>query len=135
MGNFDAPSRESCILQRGVTNSPLQALDLMNDVAYLEAARLVAERIIKEGGSTPEARIAYAFRLATGRVPNTTESRILSDSFHHALDRFQTTPESAAEYLNVGEYTRDQKLDVKELAAYTTVSSLILNLDETITRE
>jgi hypothetical protein len=135
MSNFDAPSRESCILQRGVTNSPLQALDLMNDVTYLEAARLVAERMMKEGGSTPDARIAFGFRLATGRVPNKRESEILSTSLHRALDRFQTKPDAAAQYLNVGEHARDQRLDIKELAAYSAVASLILNLDETVSRE
>ena len=135
MGNFDAPSRESCILQRGVTNSPLQALDLMNDVTYLEAARMIGERMMKEGGSTPEARIAFAFRLATGRTPNQRESQILSNSFHSALDRFQTKPDAAAQFLEVGEHPRDQRLDVKELAAYANVASLILNFDETVTRE
>jgi hypothetical protein len=135
MANFDAPSRESCILERGVTNSPLQALDLMNDVTYLEAARMLGERMMKEGGSTTEARIAFAFRLATARIPNERESRILSDSFHAALDRFQTKPHTARQYLNVGEHPRDQKLDVNELAAYANVASLILNMDETVTKE
>jgi hypothetical protein len=135
MANFDAPSRESCVIERGFTNSPLQALDLMNDVTYLEAARVLAQRMLKEGGTTPEERIKFAFRLATSRAPNTEEYRILSDSFRYTLDRFQTKPESATEYLNVGEYPRDPKLDVRELAAYTNVASLILNLDETVTKE
>jgi len=135
MANFDAPSRESCIVQRGFTNSPLQALDLMNDVSYLEAARVLAERMIKEGGSTAEQRIAFAFRLATGRRPNAKESQVLSDSLHYSLDRFQTRPENATKYLSLGEHPRDPKLDVKELAAYTSVASLIINLDETVTKE
>jgi hypothetical protein len=135
MANFDAPSRESCILQRGFTNSPLQALDLMNDVSYLEAARVLAERMIKEGSPSAEQRIAFAFRLATGRPPNAQESRILTDSLHYSLDRFQTRPENATKYLNVGEHPRDPKLDARELAAYTSVASLILNLDETVTKE
>ena len=135
LSNFDAPSRESCILQRGFTNSPLQALDLMNDVTYLEAARVLAERVIKEGGTTPESRISFAFLLATGRRPSAEQVRILSGSLRYALDKYGSQPEKAAEYLKVGEYTRDPKLDAKELAAYTTVASLILNLDETITKE
>jgi hypothetical protein len=135
MANFDAPSRESCILQRGLTNSPLQTLNLMNDVTFLEAARVLAERMMKEGGSTAEERIAFAFRLATGRFPNTLESRVLSDSLHYALDRFQTHPDNATNYLTVGEHSRDQKLDAKELAAYSSVASLILNLDETVTKQ
>jgi Protein of unknown function (DUF1553)/Protein of unknown function (DUF1549)/Concanavalin A-like lectin/glucanases superfamily/Planctomycete cytochrome C len=135
MANFDSPSRESCVIQRGFTNSPLQALDLMNDVTYLEAARVLAQRMIKEGGKNPEERITFAFRLATSRPPNADEYRILSDSFRYILDRFQTKPESAEEYLKVGEYPRDPALDVRELAAYTNVASLILNLDETVTKE
>src|SRR5262249_23308249 len=82
MANFDAPGRDSCIIQRGFTNSPLQALDLMNDVTYLEAARMLGERMMKEGGATPELRIAFAYRLATGKSPDTERLRILTDSLH-----------------------------------------------------
>ena len=135
MSNFDAPTRESCIVQRGLTNSPLQALDLMNNVTFLEAARMLGERMMKEGGKTPEDRISFAFRLATGRPASAKETDILSGSLHYALDRFQSRPESATAYLDVGEHVRDSKLDVKELAAYSSVASLILNLDETITKQ
>jgi hypothetical protein len=135
MANFDAPTRESCIVQRGFTNSPLQALDLMNDVTYLEASRVLAERMMKEGGAAPEQRIAFAFRLATGRRPTAKESQILAGSLNYALDRFQTRPENAEKFLSAGEHPRDAKLDAKELAAYTSVASLIINLDETVTKE
>jgi hypothetical protein len=135
MSNFDAPSRESCILQRGFTNSPLQALDLMNNITYMEAARMLGERMMNEGGAAAEDRIAFAFRLATSRPPNAREGQLLSDSFRYALDQFQTRPEAADQYLSVGEYPRDAKLDVRELAAYTTVASLIINLDETVTKQ
>ena len=135
MANFDAPGRDTCILQRGATNSPLQALDLMNDVSFLEAARMLGQRMIKEGGSTAEQRIGFAFLLATGRAPTAKETALLLDSLHYALDRFQSKPENAEKYLNEGEYPRDRNLDVKELAAYASVASLILNLDETITRQ
>ena len=135
MANFDAPSRESCTVQRGFTNSPLQALDLMNDVSYLEAARVLAERMMKEGGATAEQRIAFAFRLATGRLPSAGESRVLAESLHYSLVKFQTRPNSAIKYLKVGEHPRDQKIDAQELAAYTTIASLIINLDETVTKE
>jgi hypothetical protein len=135
MANFDAPSRESCIIQRGLTNSPLQALDLMNDVAYLEAARVLGQRMMKEGGSSSEDRIAFGFRMATGRRPSPREARVLSEAFQYALDRFQTKPDSAAKFLNIGEYDRDPKLDVKELAAYANVASLLINLDDTVTKE
>jgi hypothetical protein len=135
MANFDAPSRESCIMQRGLTNSPLQALDLMNDVTYVEAARVFAERMMREGGSSESDRIAFAFRLAIGRIPTDKEKQILSDSLHYARDRFATSPDKAVRYLTIGEHPRDQKLDPKELAAYTSVASLIINLDETVTKD
>jgi len=135
MANFDAPGRDTYTLQRGATNSPLQALDLMNDVAYLEAARMLGERMIKEGGSTVEQRIGFAFLLATGRSPDARETGILGDSLHNALDRFQSKPDNALKYLKQGEHPRDPKLDVKELAAYSSVASVILNLDETVTKQ
>jgi Protein of unknown function (DUF1553) len=135
MQNFDAPSRESCILQRGATNSPLQALDLMNDVTYLEAARVLAQRMMKEGGPKPEQRIGFAFRLTTGRIPTAKETGVLLALLADAEGRFRSKPENATTFLRQGEYPRDPKLDVTELAAYTTVASLILNLDETLTRQ
>ncbi len=117
------------------TNTPLQALDLMNDVTYVEAARVLAERMMREGGTTPEDRIAFGFRLATARHPRAGDTAILSSSFHHYLDRFRTNPAAGLKLLSEGEYKRDQALDVSQLAAYTSVASLILNLDETVTKE
>jgi hypothetical protein len=134
LANFDAPSRESCVIQRGLTNTPLQALNLMNDTAFLEAARLLAERMIHQGGATPIERLTFAFRLATGRRPLQPESQILSDALGYARARFEGRPQAATAYLNVGEHPRDPALDVKELAAFTSVASLIMNLDETLTR-
>ncbi len=135
MANFDAPSRESAVLQRSVTNTPLQALNLLNDVTYLEAARLLAERMLREGGATPAGRIAFAFRLATGQRPTATESAILTDALTYARQRFAGRPDAAVKFLAVGEHPRDQKLDVRELAPYASVASLILNLDKTITKD
>jgi hypothetical protein len=135
MANFDAPSRESAVLHRSVTNTPLQALNLLNDVTYLEAARLLAERMLREGGSTSANRIAFAFRLATGRRATATESAILGDALEYARKRFADRQDAAVKFLAVGEYPRDQKLDVKELASYASVASLILNLDKTITKD
>jgi hypothetical protein len=134
LANFDAPSRESCVMLRGLTNTPLQALNLMNDTAFLEAARLLAERMIREGGPTPADRLTFAFRLATGRRPVAIESRILSDALDYARARFDARPQAAAVYLHVGEHPRNARLDVKELAGFTSVASLIMNLDETLTR-
>src|SRR5678816_4590917 len=84
MANFDAPSRESSVAQRSITNTPLQALNLLNDVTYLEAARLLAERMLREGGPAPGQRIEFAFRLATGQRPNATERAVLGDALKYA---------------------------------------------------
>jgi hypothetical protein len=107
----------------------------MNDVTYLEAARLLGARMIKEGGATVQQQIAFAFRLASSRRPTEKESQVLADSLRYGLARFRGKPETAAQYVSVGEYPRDPALDVTELAGYMTVASLILNLDSTITKD
>ncbi len=135
MLTFDASDRETCIVRETRTNTPLQALNLMNDVTYLEAARKPAERFVREGGSSPEQRPAYGFRLATARRPAAEEQEVLPRSFRRYRDRYQTAPEDARSYLSVGESRRDETIDPVELAAYAAVASLILNLDETITKE
>ena len=135
MMTFDAEGRAACVVRENRTNTPLQALDLMNDVSYLEAGRALAQRMMIEGGATPAGRIAFAFRLATARPPSADESRILLGSYHYYLDSFQTNRLAAMNYLSNGEYPRDAKLDVQELAAYASVATLILNLDETVTKE
>ena len=135
MMNFDAAGREACTVRENRTNTPLQALDLMNDPAYVEASRVLAERMMREGGATAESRISFAFRLATSRRPRVPELAILVDSFHRSLDRFRTDPPAAAKFVSDGDHHRDETLDVSNLAAYTNVASLILNLDETVTKE
>lgn len=135
MVTFDAAGREACTVRATRTNTPLQALNLMNDVTFVEASRMLGERMMKEGGSTPEERVAFAFRLATARRPRPTERQILADSFRYHLDRYQTDREAAVKLLNEGEHPRDKALDVRELAAYSAVASLILNLDEAVTKE
>jgi len=135
MANFDASAREYHIVRPVITNTPLQALDLMNDVAYVEAARVLAQRVIKEGGKSAPERIAYAFRLATARLPKPAETAILLDAFQQNLDQFRSKPDAAMKYVSYGEYPRETSLDVSELAAYTSVTSLILNLNETVMKE
>jgi hypothetical protein len=135
MVNFDAAGREACTVREARTNTPLQALDLMNDVTFVEAARVLAQRMMKEGGDTPESRIAFAFRLATARVPNEHERSVLLNGFRYDVDRFRSDPEAARKLLAEGSTARDASLDQNELAAYATVASLILNLDETVTRQ
>ncbi len=135
MLNFDAASRETCVVRETRTNTPLQALNLMNEVTYVEAARLLAERMLREGGQTDAARLRFAFRLATVRLPSERETNILLDALRAQRDYFQGHRAEAARLLSVGERKRDARLDTVELAAYATVASLILNLDEVITKE
>jgi hypothetical protein len=116
------------------TNTPLQALNLMNDVIYVEAARVLAERMMREGGSSVEERLRFAFRLATARRPNEAESQALRESWRAQLEYFAEQPARAEALLKVGEKPADATLNPIELAAYATVASLILNLDEVITQ-
>ncbi len=132
---FDASSRESCTVRETRTNTPLQALNLMNDTTYVEAARLMAQRMLTEGGTKPEDRLAFGMLLAVGRRPDDSEKRLLSDNLQTQLDHFRGHPNEAAQLLAVGERRNDPKLNKDELAAYSVVASLILNLDEVISKQ
>ena len=135
MMTFDSAGREACTVRESRTNTPLQALTLMNDETYLEAARKVAERMILEGGATPAARIDYGFKLTTARAPKERERAVLLESLHSNLDRYKTDTAAATRLLTQGESPVAPSLDKSELAAYTTVASMLLNLDETVTKE
>jgi hypothetical protein len=135
MITFDAAGRETCIVRETRTNTPLQALTLMNDVTYVEAARVLAQRIMTAGGTTPEERITLAFRLATARQPKQSELQILVDGFQDHLVEYRRDREAALRLIRTGESPRAELLDVSELAAYTAVAGLILNLDELITKD
>ncbi|MCY4077793.1 MAG: hypothetical protein OXH04_20430, partial [Acidobacteria bacterium] len=115
--------------------TPLQALNLMNDVTYVEAARRLAERAMTEGGGTPADRLGYAWQLATAHRPPEAAEAILIDGFERHLGRYQADRAAALELVSQGESARDETLDVAELAAYTMVANLILNFDGTITKE
>ncbi len=135
MATFDAPDREKCTVRRSLTNTPLQALVLMNDPTYIEAARKLAERVLLEGGNETTSRIRYAFRLATSRKPSIKELTILNELLIEQLKHFRDDQKAAKELLSSGESKPIAKLETSELAAWTIVTSAILNLDETITRE
>jgi hypothetical protein len=132
---FDAPDREKCTARRSVTNTPLQALVLLNDPVYLEASRALAHRVLTEAPADPGKRIAYAFRLATARAPKTQELQVLRDLAEKELSVYKRDPDAARKLLAVGESAVDSKLDPGEFAAWMTVSSAILNLDETVTKQ
>jgi hypothetical protein len=135
MVTFDAATRESCVVRETRTNTPLQALNLMNDVVYVEAARVLAERMMREGGASADERLSFAFRLATARRPNVAELRALRESWWAQLEYFAKHPAKAEALLKVGEKPADTTLNRTKLAAYATVASLIMNLDEVITKE
>ena len=107
----------------------------MNDVTYVEAARRLGERMIAEGGTTPDDRIAYAYRLATGHRPSPDAEAVLRGTFDDFLDEYQADRSAALEFVDAGETPRDETLDVAELASYQMVASMILNLDRTITKD
>ncbi len=135
MVTFDSSNREQCIVRETRTNTPLQALDLMNDVTYVEASRKFAERILAEGGAVPAERIAYGFRLALARAPKPAETAVLLTAFSQFEERFRPDARAASALLREGDSAQAKNLDPGELAAYTGVASLILNLDETVTKE
>jgi mono/diheme cytochrome c family protein len=134
LATFDAPNREKCTARRALTNTPLQALALLNDPTYVEAARALAQRALLEGGPEPDSRLAYAFRLATTRKPSGKETKVLRTLLDQRLISFRANPPSALQLVSVGESPRSPKLDPVELAAWTTVTSVIFNLDETLNK-
>jgi hypothetical protein len=135
MLTFDAAGREACVVRVSRTNTPLQALNLMNDVTYVEAARVLAARVLREGGATQEGRLTLAFRLATARAPRPAELKVLRAGLDEHRAHYRADRRAALKLVSAGESHRDGRLDIAELAAYTAVASLILNLDETITKE
>ncbi|MBM79343.1 MAG: hypothetical protein CMJ78_01960, partial [Planctomycetaceae bacterium] len=131
---FDASTRETCVVRPTRTNTPLQALNLMNDVTYVEAARVLAERVMK-AAKTPATRLTMAFRWVTSREPTDRELGILQRGLDYQRERFAKNAEAATNFIKQGERKADEKLDPIELAAYGTIANLILNLDETITKQ
>ncbi len=135
MATFDAPSREICQVKRPRTNTPLQALELLNDVTYVEAARQLAQLALEQGGSSPEERITFAFRRALARLPAPREVEVLRRGLDRYYKDFHNDKEAALQLIRHGESPPDPKIDPVVLAAYTATASVILNLDETITLE
>lgn len=131
---FDTPLRQVCVVRQARTNTPLHSLILLNDVTFVEAARKLAERVMTAAAS-PEVRIKLLFRLATAREPTGEESRLLRAGLERTLKKYRTEPAAAAKLLAVGEAPRSSRLDAGELAAYAGLASLVLNLDEVMTKE
>jgi hypothetical protein len=135
MLTFDHSTREVTNVRAERTNTPLQALTLMNDVTYVEAARGLAQRMMTEGGSTLEQRLSYAYRLATSQAPQPDAEAVLVDNFHQNLDHYRADRQAALDLVSMGESPRDETLDITELASYTMMANVILNLDRTINKE
>jgi hypothetical protein len=131
---FDASTREECVVERPRSNTPLQALVLLNDPNYVEAARAFAVRLIREGGSEPRSRLERGFRLALQRSPRPQELPVLLNLLREHLDQFRAAPAAAREAISVGDSPVPPDVDAVELAAWMSVARVILNLHETITR-
>ena len=132
---FDTASRQSCTVRQSRTNTPLHALTLLNDITFVEAARAFAQRVMKEGGSTQEERIDFAFRLAAARRATGQERRTLLRSLARLRAHYAADPAAALKLLSIGESPRDQSLDPVQHAAFTGLCSLVLNLDEVLSKE
>lgn len=131
---FDAPSREQCTVRRERTSTPLQALALMNDVQVVEAAKHFAARMWREGGPTDRQRLVHGFRLVTARLPTAQEESILLENLELQRLRYRSDPASVRALLAVGESPAPADVPAVDLAAYTLVANLLLNLDEFITK-
>jgi hypothetical protein len=131
---FDAPSREECTVRRPRSNTPLAALVLLNDPTFVEAARVLGERILRDGGTTTEHRLDHAFRRATGRVPDDFERQVLTALLEKCRKAYTADPGAARELVRAGLAPIPDDLDTVEWAAWTSVARAILNLSETNTR-
>ena len=131
---FDAPSREECTAQRAQSNTPLQALALLNDPTFLEAARKFAERAIAEPDDSVKGRIEFLHRTAVSRSPDDFVMAELQSVYYQQRAYFKADAAAAEEFVSVGNSSRNEEIDIVELAAWTSVARVILNLSETTTR-
>lgn len=134
MLSFGTPFREVCTMQRPRSNTPLQALNLMNDETYVEAARFLAERMISEGGAPLPSKLQHGVRLVLTRDASEKEIAILERGYQQALEDFKAHPERATALLHVGERPSNPTLNPAELAAFTTMANTLLCMDETVTK-
>ena len=132
---FDSASRQVCTVRSSRTSTPLHALTTLNDVTWVEAGRVLAERVIHESTGDPKIRLTNAFRRVCARKPNTKELAILSRSLSKSLEFFRHSKLATTEFLHQGEHPTDPKIDPTEEAAYANVCHAILNLDEALTKE
>ena len=134
MLNFDAPDRYYCVVRRQNTATPLQSLVLMNDPQFVEAARQLGQRMIKEGGASTEDRITFAYKSLTGTMPLANDQVKIKEFYEKELASFREDPDRTRQWLSIGEYPVDKSLDQAELAANASVASTIMNLDAFVTK-
>jgi hypothetical protein len=132
---FDTANRQQCTVKAGRTNTPLHALVTLNDITYIEAARALAERMLKQGGHSDAERLAYGFRLCTASAPTDKEAAILRGALARFREQYSCDEAAAAKLIANGESKPDPNLPPAELAAHTSLALLLLNLDETLTKE
>src|SRR4029078_2400477 len=131
---FDAPSREEHVLERVLSDTPLQSLDLWNDPISVEAARVFAENVLKHGGASVTRQVTWAFVRALGRVPDAEEQKTLRELYGKSLAQYEKNPAEASKLIRTGEYPVASELAPAALAAMTSVTRVVLNLHELITR-
>jgi hypothetical protein len=132
---FNGPDRERCTLRTEITNTPLQAMALLNDPTFVEAARHLAQRMLQEAGGDAAARIEHGYKLLLSSTPGTVHRDILAKGLASYLEHFTTHQEDAQALLSVGDSEPDNTLNASEFAAYTMLASVMLNMDEAITRD
>src|SRR5262249_20060570 len=132
---FDTADRQVCSVRPTRTNTPIHALVLLNDPTYVEASRALAERVLTKGGSSDDERIVSLFRLATARRPTDQERSVLARALTRLRAQYEGDRAAAAKVLAVGESKRNESLDAAEHAAWTGLASLVLNLDEVVSKE
>jgi len=133
LATFDAPDRETCTVRRSRTNTPLQALVLLNDPTYVEASRVLAEKVIS-GKTSDNERLEWLYRKVLGRTPTESEKAVLAKVLTKQRERFRTQPDAAKQLLKVGESPSGSLHPPEELAAWTMICSVIFNLDEAVNR-
>ena len=131
---FDAPTREECTAERPRSNTPIAAMTLLNDPSFVEAARVFAERILREGGQEDRARLEFAYREALSRTPDEQEMKIMGRLFALATKEFRADPAAARKLISTGQAPPPKDIDAIEQASWTTVARAILNLSETYSR-
>jgi hypothetical protein len=131
---FDSPSREICTVKRGRSNTPTQALALLNEVTYVEAARKLAEGMLLEGGASAETRVEWAFQKVLGRKPDAYELQKVTSRLNARLEQLSANETAARQMIGIGSSKPVATLPSGELAAYTVTANVLLNLDETLSR-